>query len=252
VVIVPYCITYPGTWIDLPDPQVAHELSGLLSLVESSLTEAAISLGAYIASRNVPNRRMPGPEAWQQRIDESRLYENQIRVERGISEYDFARRDEIRAEVDRRRLNAAFAAGILPEAYRHRMAFVHAKGFLTATHRIRLAIDQCTQFSAIETASTAACDAIDAALPKLKGVRDSSAHVDERVRGMARGKLISPRGGALFIENLFNDNFGGTMVDGNHGEVPVTIHAFEQLVAVVQDFLNKLPWRGSERVAPSL
>ena len=261
-IVVPYMLTYPGTWVDLPHRDAAHNISSLLHLIESNLTEAAISLGAYICSRNVP-RPSRAAENWRQDVDASRVYEQRVRAEWGVGEHDFARFDEIRAEVDRRRLKEAFAANVLPEGYIHKMPFVHAKGFLTAAHTIRLALLQCIKIGAIQAQADTARDAIDAALPKLKGVRDSEAHVDERVQGMAWKKRIqlqplqnrminAPGGGVLIIGSLTGDNFGNTMEDGNYGEVPVTLDTFNLFVRVFQEFLDRLPWRGGPRVVPRL
>jgi hypothetical protein len=235
----------------------------LLHLIESSLTEVAISLGAYIASRNIPRRAMGHPEAWQQDINARRVYEQQVKAEWGVGEVDFARYDEIRAEVDRRRLKDAFAAGVLPEGYIHQTPFVHAKAFLTAAHTIRTVLTQCAKINAIQTQAEAAGLAIDSALPMLKGVRDSAAHVDERVQGMAWKRQIqlqpvqnrfvnAPGGGVLIIGSLMGDNFGNTMDDGNYGEVPVTIDTFNLIVRVIQEFLDRLPWRGAPHVVPRL
>jgi hypothetical protein len=261
-VIVPYWLTYPGTWIDLPDQDAARDIASLLHLIESSLTEAAISLGAYIACRNTPRRSMGNRAAWQQDVDARRVYEQQVMAEWGIGEFDFARYQEIRAEVDRRRLKDAFAANVVPDGYIHEMPFVHAKGCLTAAHTIRLALIQCTKINAIQTHADAAGGSMDAALPKLKGVRDSTAHVDERVQGMARRKeiqlqpiqnrMVNAPGGVLIIGSLIDDNFGSTMEDGNYGEVPVTVDTFNLIVRVIQEFLDRLPWRGVPYVVPRL
>jgi hypothetical protein len=64
----------------------------------------------------------------------------------------------------------------------------------------------------------------------LGGVRDSTAHVDERVQGKARNKDIqakpienrmisAPRGNVFVSSSLNSDNFGCTMEDGGYGEV---------------------------------
>lgn len=263
VIVVPYWLTYPGTRVDLPDHKIAHDISSLLSVIESNLTGAAISLGAYIEGRKVPRRLGRSREAWQQDVDARRVYEQLVRAEWGVGEFDFARHDEIRAEVDRRRLKDAFAANVVPDGYIHQLPFVHAKGFLTAVHTIRQALIQCAKITAIQTQADAARGAIDIALPKLKGVRDSEAHVDERVQGMARRKQIqlqpvqnrmvnAPSGGVLIVGSLIGDNFGNTMEDGNYGEVPVTIETFNLIVRVIQELLDRLPWHGGPRVIPSL
>jgi hypothetical protein len=263
MVIVPYCLVYPGTWLDLSDHDAAREIASLLSLMESSLTDAAISLGAYIDSQNIPRHSADDHIARQEAANQRRIHEQLLKAEWGIGDLDFSRDDEIRTEVHRRRLNEAFTAGRIPNIYIHRMPFVHAMSFLVTAHTIRVALTQCAKFNYITVQADAAGSAIDAALPKLKGVRDSTAHVDERVQGMARKKKIqlqpiqnnfinSPQGGVLVIGSLNGDNFGNTMDDGNYGEVAVTRDTFNLFVKVIQEFVDKLPWRGWRRVVPHL
>jgi hypothetical protein len=66
----------------------------------------------------------------------------------------------------------------------------------------------------------------------LKGVRDSTAHVEERVRGEAHGKKIAtqpitnsmvhaPGGGVMIISALNNQHYGGTIADGTYADVEV-------------------------------
>ncbi len=259
--VIPYFVVYPGTWIDLPDGQVAHRVTTLLSLLDQSLTDAAISLGAYQDARasqgSFQTRMGEGHEMSALRA----IFEQQVRAELGVTRYDRAREDEVSVETERRVLNDIFAAGRMPRSYRHRIPFVHAQGFLSSVFTIRQTLVQCERIGEIRTQAEAALARLDAGLPKLKGVRDSTEHIDERVLGEEHGRRIetkpitagvihAPAGGVLVVGSLMGDNFTNTLANGELGEVPVTRAAFDLCVQIAQDYLRSLPWRGGPRVVP--
>jgi hypothetical protein len=252
MVAIPCCLTYPGRGIDLPDPSVARDIDSLLHLLGGTLIEAAISLGAYIDCRNMHVSTVTH-EQWRQNMDQQNAYQESVRAEWGINKFDFSRHAEVRAEADRRRLKDFFASGRLPQGYVNEMPRVHAKGFLTSAYLVRTVLKLCTEFDAIKAKAELAIAAIDATLPDLKGVRDSATHVDERELRRAGKKPILPQGGFMLIGNLnyIGDKFFNTLRDGTHGEVPVTVEAFDLLVKVTQDFFDALPWQGDPEVEPT-
>ena len=100
-------------------------------------------------------------------------------------------------------------------------------------------------------------------MPGLKGVRDSAAHLEDRVRGEAFGKKIethpvtssmvhAPTGGVMIVGSLNNQDYGGTIADGTYAEVQVSNATTENARIVVQAVYDALPWRpGHRHVEPS-
>jgi hypothetical protein len=85
------------------------------------------------------------------------------------------------------------------------------------------------------------------------------AHVEERVRGEARGEKITappvmnnmihaPNGGIIVTESLNNQHFGGTIEDGTYAEVEVADATTEIARAAVQAVFDALPWRAGHRL----
>lgn len=255
--VVPFEIIYPGTWLELADRGTAFQAQAVLNTAESCLTDAGLALGGFMASRRIAMPR--GREAWEARTVRRQQIELAVRRELNISNHDFDRHDEIALAVDRRMLRERYNAGQLPEGYARRRPFLYAKSFLYAIDGFRDVLVQITKLGISSTVESLISE-IDYKLPSLPHVRDSTAHADERVQGMARGKpialksvknrMISVPGGALIVDTLNGDNYGCTLADGSYGEVPVTHESFQLCVEVMQRLLQSLPWKGSPRVAP--
>lgn len=261
--VVPLSLIWPGTWLDLPDQSRAHELSSLFHLMQTALFDASISLGGYLEAQSIAHaQRRPSRERWEQDVEAMRAAEVEVRVELGLSEYDFSHHDLVRLEAEKRLLQKRIQSGQLPTAIVHRLPFVHARSFLFAMHSARSAVVACRKQSEFESAASTCLIGWDKHLPGLKGVRDSSAHVDERVQRKGRKGEIkpaplqnafvsAPNGGAFIIESLNANNFGGTLEDGSYGEVPITSEALATAAQLVQTFWDQCPWKGPKRLVPS-
>jgi hypothetical protein len=90
-------------------------------------------------------------------------------------------------------------------------------------------------------------------------VRDSVAHVEDRVRGRAFSRetvtkpvtnsmIHAPNGGVIVVEALNNQHFGGTMADGAYAEVEVADATTEVARVAVQAVYHALPWRPGHRM----
>lgn len=256
--VVPFEIIYPGTWLELADRGTASQAQAVLYAAESCLADAGLALGGFVATRLIA---MPGGrETLEARAARRQQIELAVRQQLNISYHEFDRYDEIVLEVDRRMLRERYIAGQLPEGYARRRPFLYAKSFLYAIDGFRDVLVQIAKLGISSTVESLISE-IDSRLPSLPHVRDSTAHADERVQGMAKGKIIalkpvknrmiSAPGGALIVDALNGDSYGCTLADGSYGEVPVTRESFQLCVDVMQRLVHSLPWKGSPRVAPS-
>jgi hypothetical protein len=260
--IVPYFLVFPGSQLALPGDETRGRVDSLLVLLSNSLTEAALALGLYIDTQQRERVDMAAEIVRADRDREEILsIKRRIREELGSPANLSAEQvTYMELEVRKRRLQAAFDRGQLPGAYVHQLPFVHAKSFLNAIWMIKSAFFQGKHLGPIAKQSAEADNAIIAAIPALKGVRDSASHADERIQRLAKGKpipastqVLSPSIAIGFIvDSLINHNITYTSPDGQHGQVPVTRETFDLCVRVSQDFINKLPWRGYQRLQPHL
>jgi hypothetical protein len=95
----------------------------------------------------------------------------------------------------------------------------------------------------------------DAAVPHLRGVRDSAQHLDERLVGKANGAKIALRpasdlgptfmgDGAVNVQSsLLRDNYTCTTADGHHRSVAVTEATLRAAEQYVQALIDAVPWQ---------
>ncbi|MFN7098300.1 MAG: hypothetical protein ACK4PR_12215, partial [Gammaproteobacteria bacterium] len=101
------------------------------------------------------------------------------------------------------------------------------------------------------------------AFPDLRGVRNTSHHPEDRLRGLGAGRLPKPMilqpvqneffslEKTVIMDSLINKKFGSTMACGNYGEVDVSIDSMTKLQTIFQNVLNALPWTGPHHHYPS-
>ena len=85
--------------------------------------------------------------------------------------------------------------------------------------------------------------------PNLNGVRNSSAHKDERIKEPPNKKLTS---GINFnvSECLYGNNFTSTMRNGTIGQVEVSIDSVNKARDCIQMAIDSFQWKGFPRLAP--
>ena len=251
-------ILYPGTRIELADRDVAFKLIGYLSTIESSFSDAAMvmSLFEQAQERQIKGRESPA-RAPSDDPDESEDFA-QLASESGGNGEAFLR------EWSRRTLEARrqrWRSGEIPRAYSSRLPFIYARSFLFSVWTIGRLFNQISKCEGLPADAIAATKKFASAFPTLKALRDSSAHVDERVDGHARGVPIdlkpienrfinAPSGGVLVVENLFGSRFTCTTADGNLAEIEVSADTLKRVQECFQKLLNCLPWTGPGRTCP--
>ena len=254
-------LTYPGTWLDYPDRNWCWNLEGQIRSLESTLTDAALALAMFDAERAKPRQRRHDRESWERDGRRRQEIQESVRARLGVDRYSMDRWDEVRnlAEVEFKR--EQWAAGRMPNSYEHRLIFLHARSFLYALDRLERCLGVLANEDGVPAAVVDSHAGLCAALPQLRDVRDSVSHFDERSRGLERGRPLSlqpvmnqmvhaPGGGVLIVESLNNNRFGGTMADGQYGEVEVSADTLAAATNCVQQVLNAFAWKGPQQHAP--
>ena len=227
-------ILVPGMLVDgLPNEQL-QAVRSLLMLLEGGLGDAAIALALYSQAsqqRHSPTGSLLAADPQQEQVMKRQLW----------------------------------AAGAWPQQYLFRLTFVHAKSFVYALDQVAKALGMLARqplAPPIASVITQQETAWTAALPDLKGVRDSSHHAEDRLRRKGKrgqdiqlqpinNEMISAPSGALLAENLINNRFGWTMEDGNYGEVEVSETTLVKARDIVQAVFDApWSWRGPARWVP--
>jgi hypothetical protein len=96
----------------------------------------------------------------------------------------------------------------------------------------------------------------------LTYVRDSSHHLEDRIRGRRRGDIkidlkpinipgfMKSYAGVLALDNLNNNRYGSTMANGNYGEVEVSIDSLNKARDCIQETIDAFEWEGFKAYHP--
>jgi len=248
---------YPGTRIELEDRAVGFEVLKYLSTIESRFTDAAVLLGLFEeaqakASADLRSHieQVPGPG------ESDAVGQPQFEPEMDARTF---LREWTKQQVEAKRQR--WQGGEPPRAYTSRLPFIYARAFLFSLWDVGKLLSKIGKFQGISNGSRKAIDAFDAAFPTLKGLRDSSAHLEERIAFQAHGRPIplkpidntlvrAPGGGVLVVESLLGNKFVGTNADGELAEIEVSANTMGTVQECVQQLLNSLPWSGPSKHYP--
>lgn len=251
-------IIYPGTWLKLQNQHLAFTLQVRLSTVESRFSDAAMALYLFERAQKelLAGLSNHADQPREDTIQAADIWE--LASKYGTDGHAF------QLELSKRTLEAKrnrWRAGELPQAYIFRLPFLYARTFLFSLWDIRRLLGYAVKCHGVPAGAAAAVREFDVALPSLKALRHSSAHVDERATGKAHGHQIAlkpiethfinaPAGGVLVIESLEANRFIGTTADGDLAEIEVSADTMKVVQRCFQLVLNSLSWVGSSRHYP--
>ena len=245
-------IIYPGTWLDLPDHDLAFELQGMLRHLEDRVAEAAIALTMF----ETPSDSRVDPRAEREKDAQIRQeVEHQLRSEVGDGVY-FQHFESCRLECERRVLRKMAELGALPRSYSHNIPFIHAHSFVYAVDSFGKFLDELCEYDAIPNPVCEARDEFNQKLPMVRKIRNSAMHLEDRSRRYAsardkkEGKRMAVQG-FLGLSNLEGNHLCYTIDDGTYQKIAVSQETLQVLVETISKVLHAFPWKGPSHVAPS-
>lgn len=255
-------ITIPGTWIDSDDRDWAWQIEGQLRSLESQFFEANAALNLFASVQSI-RPSFAGHEAWER--DSQRRAEIQRAVEQEIgSRMSHENWDAIRFETEVRFKREKWANGAIPREFEHNLPFIYARAFLYALDAFDKFLGVLAKEPDVPPRISELKQQIATEFPDLRGVRNTSQHLEDRSRGLGAGRnpqplelkpmannFINAPGGALVLNCLNGSKYGSTMSDGHYGEVDVSPESMQRLQSILQELLSLFKWRGPMRHAPS-
>ncbi len=244
-------VIYPGTWLDVPDRELAFELEGMLRNLEDRVAEAAIALTMFESA--VSSRTDPRVE-WERDAEIRQEVEDHLRAEAG--EMYFRDFDRYRLESERRFLRKKVELGVAPRTYSHKVPFIHAHSFVYAVDSFGKFLDELRDYDAVAQAVSEARDEFDRRLPMVRKIRNSAMHLEDRSRRYAstndrrKGKRMDVQG-FLGLSNLEGNLLCYTIDDGTYQKIAISQDTLQVLVETVNKVLHAFPWKGPPHVAPS-
>lgn len=256
-------ITKPGTWLDFDDRKWAWEIEGILRSLEGQFYEANLALNMFLNAIAI-DRSGHSREQWE--ADSRRKAEIQKEIESKFENpYDHNNWDEIHLQTEIQFKREQWQSGRIPREFEHNQAFMHARAFLYA-------LDSFDKFLNVLKASPNSPKEIvqlhrrlGDSFPDLRGVRNTSQHMEDRSRGLGAGKkpkplelkpidnqMIKADNGALALNCLNGTKYGNTMSDGHYGEVDISPESMASLCKIFQETLDAFQWKGPKSHLPGI
>ncbi|ARD51678.1 TPA: hypothetical protein H3G30_002571 [Escherichia coli] len=241
----------PGSWIDSDDSQWSRNVERIISQLESCFNEAFVSLLFF--DREIANVQ----GAFESRREWLEDREERIQIQKSIEhEFDlsvFENHDKLSKKVESILNQKKLNEGKLPSYLQHSLPFIYAKSFLYSLDTIEKIINILPEEPEVQSRISKIKMMMGEAFPDLIHVRDSSHHIEDRVLGKKRGKLIElqpiddggikSEGGVLVISHLSGSSFGCTMGNGSYGKVDVTRETLEVVRDIIQKVIDSFKWK---------
>lgn len=255
-----FAIRYPGTRLDLSDDEEAWRTQNLLSLLESEFTDAAVSLNMFLQARSARSSRAR-EKNWEEAAERRMRVGERIREEVGDAAY-YGDLNAFHERVELESKREAWEAGIVPDSYQRRTAFILAHAFLYAVDAFGKILNVLAGEPGMPAELQHALEQFQEHFPRVSDIRNSALHIEDRGRGQDRhGKpldlkpmeneaISAPGGGVLALSNLTNDRLGYTLEDGEHAELAVSLENAARLQGVLQQVLDCFAWKGPSRIVP--
>ncbi|OYU27965.1 MAG: hypothetical protein CFE41_08305 [Burkholderiales bacterium PBB2] len=257
-------VTTPGTWLDYPDRDWAWKIGGLLRNLQAQFYEANTALNLFEQAQSQQSFRFTR-EQWEADSERRSQIRREVEAELG---FDFSHHswERISHEADVRFKREKWGSGCVPRELERNVVSILARAFVYA-------LDGFDKFLAVLAAEPDApaklgelSARVGSIFPDLRGVRNSTQHLEDRARGLGAGRnpkpmtlqpvenrLISAPGGGVLVLNSLNGNrFGCTMSDGHYGEVEISPQSLQHLSSLLHEVLQCFRWKGPVQHAPSV
>ena len=255
-------IIKPGTWLEHHDRESSWEIEGILRSIEGQFYEANLALNMFLHSiqRDRPSH---SSEEWE--ADAKRRSEIRQSIEAKYDSHDHSKWDEMNLEVEILFKREKWQAGKMPREFEHNQSFMHARSFLYALDSFDKFIKVLKNQPNVPKILSDLHNEIGQAFPNLRGVRNTSQHMEDRSRGLGAGRnpkplelkpidnqLVRSENGALMLNCLNGTKYGNTMADGHYGEVDVSPESMEALHSIFQKVLDAFTWKGPKSHLPNI
>lgn len=259
-------LTYPGTWLELPDKDQARKLTTLLFMAESHFVDAVVAFNLFAGERARAGELF-SREEWERDSERRRQLMGQVERVLGsglpLAALNMELYRDVSDRVDIEVKRERWSSGSAPRAYRMRPAFLHARSFVYALDHLGRMLTVISEEAGAPLTVGAEVAALYSAFPTLVGVRDTAHHMEDRGRGLdkwgdplvlqpAQNAMVSaPNGGALILDCLSDNRYGCTMADGHFGEVEVSEKSLRVAQRCLQGVLDGFGWSGPRRHTPN-
>lgn len=255
-------ITTPGTWLDYPDAEWVSRISVLLRQLQEHFYEANAALNLFEEAGALQAPRFDR-ERWQADANRRSEIRDQVESELGRASTPESW-DRISYETEVRFKREHWSQGHVPAELERHVVPILARAFLYALDGFERLLSVLAKEQNVPPRVAELAREIAVLFPDLRGVRNTTQHLEDRARGLGAGKnsapmqlqpvdcpaISAPSGGVLLLNILNGNRFGCTMSDGRYGEVEVSHMSLHGLQRILQETLQCFAWRGPRQHAP--
>ena len=255
-----YEVTIPGTWLDYENRDWTWKIEGIIRNLQSQFFEANLALNLFLEEK-AKRPSSDSSEQWEK--DSQRRSEiRQIIEKKYGGGFDRNTWDVIHFETEVEFKQEKWRQGRLPREFEHKRVYIYARSFLYALDTFDKFLDVLSEEADVPERLQSLSQKFKGMFPDLRGVRNTSQHLEDRTRGLGVGgkaldlkpienSLISaPNGGALVLNGLNGTKYGSTMSDGHYGEVDISPESMGKLQEIFQEILITFEWKGSVQHKP--
>jgi hypothetical protein len=254
-------VVTPGTWLVLPDKEKTRQIERLVDLLKMKFLAANTALILFEHYNSLREYRRE-----QRKTDRVIAPERHERMRQQV-EIEFGARGEsidwsgISKEVDRRLRIEDRANGKLPVEMETNLPHIYAREFLYSLSVFAKCLRALAQEPDMPAALSDAVIEMDKAVPDLNGVRDTTQHLEDRVRSLDRkGQPLKikptatePFAGAanlLLLDVLSNSRYCSTKENGEVGAVDVSRETLRSVHNVLTQVIQAFMWEGPPQEEP--
>jgi hypothetical protein len=241
-----YEILYPGTSIEMDEAEGERRVHDCLDLIETKFTEASIALFLFQRARQNAAFVLEALDRRDSGVSIRAPANAQFCGSSALPTEWNLLCVQMPLEEDRRK----WQSGEHPHSYVWQMPFMFARLFLFAVHDIQKGFHGIAESPGAPTSTLDLRKRFDQQFPMLRALRDSSAHIDERFRGEARGQRIVPADRVVWAEYLKGSRLVGTTADGRQAEIEVSEGTMLVVQELLQELVNAFSWSGPPRHYP--
>ena len=278
--MVIFQVVKPGTWLNgVADRQASFNIEGLIRNLIDIFYEANLNLNLFneeigifrqrIAQRSSFDHDLMDSNFDLERSEDDSIYEE---IEREFaSEGKVFNRysNDVQILFKMRKNIKAFERGGIPRELNDKKKFLYAKSFLFSLDSFDRFLGVLSKEKGVPDSVISIHKRINQEFPDLRGVRNSTHHLEDRSRGLGNfdrntkqikvlqpqpitnGGIHAPQGNILVLNSLFGTKYACTMADGHLGEVDVSSESLSKLHSILQDVLSSFSWKGRVEIYPN-
>ena len=264
-------LIYPGRFIKYPSNNTLRtarnvNITIIFTSLEEALNEAAVSLTFFEQTRHFRRPRRINEPDYETRWNERLLQIVREKEQNSTTDNLIKHKDsmQIREQAETQLRQEQWKSGRMPESYERQFSSMYAKTFLYALERIKKLFDALLaelknpieEPDILKTVQTVRRD-FGKAFPNLVGVRDTIAHYEQRIRRIEKNgkplnlktvsnQAINAPNGALILDTLIGNRYGGTMSNGEYGDVEISEQSLIAAQNFIQTTIDAFKWQGEK------